>query len=254
MQAMQIWSITLHGPAGVISAVDTAESQFVIGTESAADVYTVNGEGVMPRHAWVWIGKKEIPAGWAGICSLLPYKCRRVQPPPSSPSAVRHVTRFKRIRTSEAHRAVLCRAVPCRVRPRVGPWPPGSCASIPSQYCGLWSQSLKSGIGLSCIYFPAAAAVAAAWCPACSLSAGRPAGVQFQLSTRWHKGHATSPWPGARRRHPVRARPDPPTHRPTDPAPRGLQRHGLALHGGAAAGVAAPTASCNCCCCRCYCC
>ena len=57
MHAMQIWSITLHGPAGVISAVDTAESQFVIGTESAADVYTVHGEGVMPRHAWVWIGK-----------------------------------------------------------------------------------------------------------------------------------------------------------------------------------------------------
>ena len=56
MHAMQIWSITLHGPAGVISAVDTAESQFVIGTESAADVYTVHGEGVMPRHAWVWIG------------------------------------------------------------------------------------------------------------------------------------------------------------------------------------------------------
>jgi serine/threonine protein kinase len=56
MQDMQIWSITLHGPAGVISAVDAGESQFVIGTESAADVYTVDGEGVMPRHAWVWIG------------------------------------------------------------------------------------------------------------------------------------------------------------------------------------------------------
>jgi serine/threonine protein kinase len=52
---MQTWSITLHGPAGVISTVDTGESQFVIGTETASDVFTVQGEGVMPRHAWVWI-------------------------------------------------------------------------------------------------------------------------------------------------------------------------------------------------------
>jgi serine/threonine protein kinase len=54
---MQIWSITLHGPAGVISTVDTAESQFVIGTETASDVFTVQGEGVTARHAWVWISE-----------------------------------------------------------------------------------------------------------------------------------------------------------------------------------------------------
>jgi serine/threonine protein kinase len=56
-KTMQTWSITLHGPAGVISTVDTGESQFVIGAETATDVFTVQGEGIMPRHAWVWIGE-----------------------------------------------------------------------------------------------------------------------------------------------------------------------------------------------------
>jgi hypothetical protein len=53
---MQIWSITLHGPAGVISTVDTGESQFVIGTETASDVFTVNGDGVTGGYSWVWHG------------------------------------------------------------------------------------------------------------------------------------------------------------------------------------------------------
>ena len=52
---MQTWSITLYGPAGVISSVDTSESQFVIGTETASDVFTVHGDGVTERHVWVWI-------------------------------------------------------------------------------------------------------------------------------------------------------------------------------------------------------
>ena len=54
---MQTWSITLHGPSGIISTVDTGESQFVIGTETASDVFTIHGEGIMPRHAWVWISE-----------------------------------------------------------------------------------------------------------------------------------------------------------------------------------------------------
>ncbi len=54
---MQTWSITLHGPSGIIGTVDTGESQFVIGTETASDVFTIHGEGIMPRHAWVWISK-----------------------------------------------------------------------------------------------------------------------------------------------------------------------------------------------------
>jgi serine/threonine protein kinase len=54
---MRQWSITLHGPAGILSSADTGESQFVIGTETASDVLTVAGDGVKPRHAWVWIGE-----------------------------------------------------------------------------------------------------------------------------------------------------------------------------------------------------
>lgn len=54
---MSQWSITLHGHAGRISSVDTGESQFVVGTDTASDVFTVIGEGVMTRHAWVWIGE-----------------------------------------------------------------------------------------------------------------------------------------------------------------------------------------------------
>ena len=54
---MPLWSITLHGASGTLSTVDTGESQFVIGTETGSDVFTVHGAGVMPRHAWVWISE-----------------------------------------------------------------------------------------------------------------------------------------------------------------------------------------------------
>ena len=51
------WSIALHGPAGFVSTAGTGEAQFVVGTETASDVFTVNGQGVLPRHAWVSIGE-----------------------------------------------------------------------------------------------------------------------------------------------------------------------------------------------------
>ena len=54
---MRQWSITLHGPTGILSSVDTGESQFVVGTETASDVFNVHGDGVTARHAWVWIGE-----------------------------------------------------------------------------------------------------------------------------------------------------------------------------------------------------
>jgi hypothetical protein len=54
---MRTWSITLHGPSGIISPVDTGESQFVVGAETASDVFTVHGDGVTGRHAWVWISE-----------------------------------------------------------------------------------------------------------------------------------------------------------------------------------------------------
>jgi hypothetical protein len=54
---MRQWSITLHGPTGILSSVDTGESQFVVGTETASDVFNIHGDGVTGRHAWVWIGE-----------------------------------------------------------------------------------------------------------------------------------------------------------------------------------------------------
>ena len=64
---MKSWSLTLHGPAGILSRVEAGESQFVIGTETAGDVFTVAGEGVALRHAWVWIAEAGIQVeGLAG--------------------------------------------------------------------------------------------------------------------------------------------------------------------------------------------
>ena len=52
---MKQWSLTLHGPTGILSQFDSQEAQFVLGTEEAPDVLTVAGEGIAPRHAWVWL-------------------------------------------------------------------------------------------------------------------------------------------------------------------------------------------------------
>ena len=52
---MQHWSLTLHGPGGILRQFDSQEAQFVLGSEEASDVMTVSGEGIAPRHAWVWI-------------------------------------------------------------------------------------------------------------------------------------------------------------------------------------------------------
>ncbi len=48
---MKQYSLSLHGPKGILSTADSGEPQFVIGTEEAADVFTITGEGVAPRHA-----------------------------------------------------------------------------------------------------------------------------------------------------------------------------------------------------------
>jgi hypothetical protein len=52
---MKQWSLTLHGPTGILSQFETGAVQFVIGKEEAADVLRVLGEGVAKRHAWVWL-------------------------------------------------------------------------------------------------------------------------------------------------------------------------------------------------------
>ncbi len=55
---MRQWSIILHGPLGILSSIETTESQFVIGSEESSDVWKIEGEGIAPRHAWVWIAQQ----------------------------------------------------------------------------------------------------------------------------------------------------------------------------------------------------
>ena len=57
---MKQWSLTLHGPNGILSTFDSGETQFVIGTEEAANVFTVSGDDVAARHAWLWLAAERI--------------------------------------------------------------------------------------------------------------------------------------------------------------------------------------------------
>ncbi len=57
---MSHYSITLHGSTRGPTIIDVGETQFVLGTEEAADVLRVVGEGVAPQHAWVGIAEARI--------------------------------------------------------------------------------------------------------------------------------------------------------------------------------------------------
>jgi hypothetical protein len=57
---MYRWFFTLHGPYGILSTLDSGETQFVMGTEQAADVWTIAGEGVAARHALVRVAAGRI--------------------------------------------------------------------------------------------------------------------------------------------------------------------------------------------------
>ena len=57
---MHHWSFTLHGPSGILSTLESGETQFVLGTEQAADVWTIVGEGVAARHALVRVAAGRI--------------------------------------------------------------------------------------------------------------------------------------------------------------------------------------------------
>ena len=63
---MRDWSLALHGPSGILQTIDTGESEFVLGAETGPDVFSVTGEGVAARHAWVSIGG----VGWQRFCLL----------------------------------------------------------------------------------------------------------------------------------------------------------------------------------------
>jgi hypothetical protein len=50
----------MHGPSGILSTLEFRETQFVLGTELAADVWTIAGEGVAARHAMVRVAAGRI--------------------------------------------------------------------------------------------------------------------------------------------------------------------------------------------------
>jgi predicted Ser/Thr protein kinase len=54
---VQYWSITLHGPSGILSTIHSGQTQFVLGTDQSSDVWTLAGEGVAPRHALVLVAE-----------------------------------------------------------------------------------------------------------------------------------------------------------------------------------------------------
>ena len=57
---MHHWSFTLHGSGGILGSLDSGETQFVLGTDQAADVWTLVGEGVAARHALVRVAADRI--------------------------------------------------------------------------------------------------------------------------------------------------------------------------------------------------
>jgi len=57
---MKHWSLTLHGPRGILSRFDSQEAQFVLGAEEAPDVLTVTGAGIALRHASVWLASERM--------------------------------------------------------------------------------------------------------------------------------------------------------------------------------------------------
>jgi len=54
------WSLALYGPGGLLSALESGEAQFVLGTEEAPDVLTIRGDGVAARHALVRVAAGRI--------------------------------------------------------------------------------------------------------------------------------------------------------------------------------------------------
>jgi serine/threonine protein kinase len=57
---MHRWSLTLHGPGGILGTLDSGETQFILGTDQAAGMWTVAGEGVAARHALVRVAAGRI--------------------------------------------------------------------------------------------------------------------------------------------------------------------------------------------------
>ena len=57
---MKQWLMTLHSPSGILSTLESGETQFVLGAETSADVLSLQGEGIAPRHALVWLADERM--------------------------------------------------------------------------------------------------------------------------------------------------------------------------------------------------
>ena len=57
---MKQWLLTLNGPSGLLGTFESGVTQFGLGTEEAADVLRIQGEGIAPRHAWVWLEEERM--------------------------------------------------------------------------------------------------------------------------------------------------------------------------------------------------
>ena len=60
MRTVKKWSLTLNGPSELLGTFESGETQFLLGTEEGADVLRIQGEGIAPRHAWVWLGQERM--------------------------------------------------------------------------------------------------------------------------------------------------------------------------------------------------
>ena len=57
---MQFFTLTLHGDSGILYRTECGETEFVIGQQTAPDVFSVADSSVAQRHAMLWIGPQKL--------------------------------------------------------------------------------------------------------------------------------------------------------------------------------------------------
>ena len=57
---MQFFTLTLHGDSGILYRTECGETEFVIGQQTAPDVFTVADSSVAQRHAMLWLGPHKL--------------------------------------------------------------------------------------------------------------------------------------------------------------------------------------------------
>jgi len=57
---VQFFTLTLHGDGGILYRTECGETEFVIGQQTAPDVFSVADSSVAQRHAMLWIGPQKL--------------------------------------------------------------------------------------------------------------------------------------------------------------------------------------------------